>query len=339
MNITSSLLTVQPTQENLAADLADKIARIAGIARVAPQRIVPALVEGQRVNLIAFDPGNDFSILTWLEDHQSGPIEGLIVGGRLDAPTGTTLSVCGMPLPVHGRLRETGVGPFDESYFLRFETLADIVSFCRASGSDSKSSAKPEQTLPAPLREMGHADVCSPELPLARVSAFLLQLLPGAKPEQVKFSLGQLADVKIVEGNPVLTSSRGALVALLIGIAAFTVLQLVALLMLLSLLFSAIVRERFREIGLLRALGANANQVMTVILAEAGIITGLGGIAGLAFGAAVLAPFSWPAAPVLQIGAIIAILFSAALGVAGALLPAWRVRRTAPHALIHANGS
>jgi putative ABC transport system permease protein len=354
VNITSSLLTVQPTQETLAADLADKIARIAGIARVAPQRIVPALVEGRRVNLIAFDPGNDFSILTWLEDHQSGPIEGLIAGGRLDAPTGTTLSVCGMSLPVHGRLRETGVGPFDESYFLRFETLADIVSFCRASGTAGGASAKPQQSLPALPREMGHADVCSPELPLDRVSAFLLQLLPGAKPEQVKFSLAQLADVKVVEGNPVLTSSRGALVALLIGIAAFTVLQLLALLMLLSLLFSAIVRERFREIGLLRALGANANQVMTVILAEAGIITGLGGIAGLAFGAAVLVtfarslgyyfdllgvPFSWPAAPVLQIGAIIAILFSAALGVAGALLPAWRVRRTAPHALIHANGS
>ena len=143
----------------------------------------------------------------------------------------------------------------------------------------------------------------------------------------------------MVDGNSVLTSSRQALSTLLLGIAVFACVQLIALLIVISLLFSAIVRERHREIGLLRALGANANQVMTVILAEAGIITGLGGIAGLAFGAAVLAPFSWPAAPVLQIGAIIAILFSAALGVAGALLPAWRVRGTAPHTLIHANGS
>jgi putative ABC transport system permease protein len=49
-------------------------------------------------------------------------------------------------------------------------------------------------------------------------------------------------------------------------------------------------------------------------------------------------PFSWPPLPVLQVTALVAIAFSAILGVLGALLPAWRVRRMAPHALIHAEG-
>jgi ABC-type antimicrobial peptide transport system permease subunit len=31
-------------------------------------------------------------------------------------------------------------------------------------------------------------------------------------------------------------------------------------------------------------------------------------------------------------------VFSAILGLVGALLPAWRVRRMAPYALIHSNG-
>ena len=150
-----------------------------------------------------------------------------------------------------------------------------------------------------------------------------------------------------------LISSRQALSTLLVGIAVFTAFQLVALLILVSLLFSAIVQERYREVGLLRAMGAKPDQVMTIILAEAAIITGLGGLAGLGFGAAVLllfarslgfyfgllgVPFSWPPLAVLQAAAIVALVFSAILGLVGAFLPAWRVRRMAPYALIQSEG-
>jgi putative ABC transport system permease protein len=51
VNITSSLLTVQPTDQTLPVDLGEQIAGILGIARVAPQRIVPALVEGPSLSL------------------------------------------------------------------------------------------------------------------------------------------------------------------------------------------------------------------------------------------------------------------------------------------------
>jgi len=48
VNITATLLTVQPTDLSLAAGLEGRIAGIPGIARVAPQRIVPALVDDTR---------------------------------------------------------------------------------------------------------------------------------------------------------------------------------------------------------------------------------------------------------------------------------------------------
>jgi putative ABC transport system permease protein len=178
----------------------------------------------------------------------------------------------------------------------------------------------------------------------------LLQLSPGAKTEEVKFALAQLPDVKIVEASNVLTSSRQALSALLVGIAVFTAFQLAALLILVSLLFSAIVQERYREIGLLRAMGARPNQVMTIILGEAAIITGLAGLAGLVFGTALLlifarslgfyfgllgVPFSWPSTAVLELAAVVALAVSALLGLIGAFVPAWRVRCMAPHGLIH----
>jgi len=227
VNITSSLLTVQPTEETLPADLASSIGAIPGVAQTAPQRIVPALVEGRRVELVAFDPTKDFSVLPWLEQHIGGPVEGLLAGGGLAASLGATLSVCGMPLPVYGRLAKTGVGPFDESYFLSFDALAEVVSFCRGSPPTAKPAAKAENGAPPPVASMSHADVCTGDLRLDRVSAFLLQLSPGAKPEEIKFALSRMPGLKLVDGNGVLTSSRQALSALLIGIAAFTAFQLV----------------------------------------------------------------------------------------------------------------
>jgi putative ABC transport system permease protein len=351
VNITASLLTVQPADETLADDLAKPLAAIAGVARVAPQRVVPILVDGQPSNVIAFDPAQDFTVLSWLEDQQPRSIgaSDVIVGGRLAGGLGQTLSLCGKPLGIYGRLGKTGVGPFDESYFVTFDALTDLVAFCRGSGGDRAGTPGAGVGL-----EHAGANACPPDLQPNRASAFLLQLSAGAKIEEVKFALAQLSDVKIVEGNNVLTSSRQALSSLLIGIALFTAFQLTALLILVSLLFSAIVQERYREVGLLRAMGARPNQVMTVILGEAAIITGLAGLAGLVFGAALLMifarslgfyfdllgiPFSWPPAMVVQLAAVVAVAISAFLGVIGAFVPAWRVRRMAPHALIHQGSS
>src|SRR5437588_6147961 len=224
VNITASLLTVQPTDATLPADLAQRIAAVPGIARVAPQRIVPALVEGQNVNLIAFDPAQDFSVLSWLEKRAAAPVEGLIAGSALPNALGDTLSVCGMPMRVSGRLAKTGVGPFDDSYFVTFAALADIVSFCRRSEARPKSAAPANADEIPPVTGMRHADICSGDLELDRVSAFLLHLSSATKLDDVKFGLASLADVKIVEGNGVLTSSRQALSTLLIGMAAFTAL-------------------------------------------------------------------------------------------------------------------
>jgi putative ABC transport system permease protein len=127
-----------------------------------------------------------------------------------------------------------------------------------------------------------------------------------------------------------------------------------ALLILVSLLFSAIVQERTREIGLLRAMGAKPNQVVALVLAEAAMVTGLGGLGGLVLGFALLfafarslgfyfeilgVPFAWPAIEVLAAISAAVVVASAALGVAGALLPVWRVRRLEPFALIRGEGA
>jgi putative ABC transport system permease protein len=335
VNLTASLLTVQPTEQTLDAGLGTTIAAVPGVARVAPQRIVATRVNGQSANLIVFDPDNDVAVLTWLAEQRPGPLprDGLIVGAGMPGRPGEALEVCGKPLLVHGRLGKTGVGPFDNSYFLSFAALSDLIAFCRSAN------------VPA----VAHGEGCDPDLPPGRVSAFLVRLAPGARINEVRFALARLPEIRIVEGNPVETASRQGLGALLLGGAVFAAFQFLALAMLVALLFSAIVRERRREVGLLRAMGARPGQIMTMILAEAALVTGLGGLAGLILGVAALLSFarslgyyygllgvgfSWPPMPVLEAGALGALALAAALGLIGAVLPAWRAGHAAPHALI-----
>ncbi|MCW5738355.1 MAG: ABC transporter permease, partial [Enhydrobacter sp.] len=199
-----------------------------------------------------------------------------------------------------------------------------------------------------------HAGMCLPDYETGKVSAVLLQLAAQARPEQVKFAVSQIAGVKVVEGNALLTSSRQALRSLLVGVALFSGIMALAILILVSLLFSAIVQERTRELGLLRAMGARPNHVVAMVLAEAAMITGLGGLGGLVLGFALLfafgrslgfyfeslgVPFGWPPIEVLAGLSAAVLAASAALGVAGALYPAWRARRLEPFALIQGDGA
>ena len=337
VNLTASLLTVQPTDETLDATIVPRIAAIAGVARAAPQRQVRVAVEGRSFNLIAFDPATDFTVQTWARERRPTPmgVTELLAGGRVPGKTGETLSVCRRPMEIQGRLQRTGVGPVDNSYFITFEGLDFLAALCRQD---------------ADLKQSDHAAMCLPDYAAGKVSAVLLQLAPTARAEQVKFAIAQFAGVKVVEGNALLTSSRQALRSLLAGVAVFAGAGALAVLILVSLLFSAIVQERTREIGLLRAMGARPSHVVAMVLAEAGMITGLGGLAGIVLGFALLfafarslgfyfeslgVPFGWP--PIEALAAISAavVVASAALGVAGALYPAWRVRRLEPFALIH----
>lgn len=353
VNITASLLTVQPTAATLDAAVARSLAAIPGIEAAAPQRIVTTEIEGHPVNLIAFDPAADFSVMPWLGSRIPGPLtpESLIAGSRAAGRMGDIVTVCGKTLKVDGKLEPTGVGPFDNSYFLSFEALAALA----ASGSvpPAASASGPAKPGQARQSEGGNGDFCREGMPPGRVSAFLLRLTPSAKIDEVKFSVAQLPGIKIVEGNAALTASRQALKALLMGITVFAGAGLLALMLVLPLLFSAIVQERYREIGLLMAMGARPGQILQVLLAEAAMITGLGGAAGLAFGTALLllfarslgyyfdllgVPFFWPPFAVLLAGAAAVLLSSALLGAAGAFLPAWRVRRTEPYGLIQTPG-
>ena len=121
----------------------------------------------------------------------------------------------------------------------------------------------------------------------------------------------------------------------------------------LSVLFSAIIAERKRELGLLRAMGARRRQIMGMLLTEAGVATAIGGLMGVVLGLILMRvyehslvyhldrigiPFVWlDGATIGLIGALCIVLISLT-GAAGALYPAWRASGVEPYALMRSEG-
>jgi len=101
VNLTAALLTVQPTVETLDGRLVEELARLPGVARVAPQTLLrvpnPGGGHGGSVDVIAFDPGRDFTVLPWLA---TAPDRGLrrgdvLLGGRREERVGDSIPICG----------------------------------------------------------------------------------------------------------------------------------------------------------------------------------------------------------------------------------------------------
>ena len=369
VNITSTLLTVQPTDQELDIDLADRLRAIPSVGLVAPQRIVRAQVEGRTINLIAFDPTSDFTVQPWLPASQRLALTtgGALVGERVTgSKPGDSLTICGQALRVEARLGRTGVGPFDESYFVSFATLDGLIEawqrICHGLGIPISSAPdRPAPVIDGERAIAAHRHnllsgpaACLPELAPDRVSALLLQLAPGASAQQVMFAIGQIPGIKLVTGNAVFTTTRQALGSLFGSMAVFALLLLLGLLILISLLFSAIVQERYRELSQLRVMGARPSQIMRIILTEAAAITVLGGLFGLGFGASLVlvfartlgfyfetigVPFAWPPVSTTVLAAVVAVVFSALLGIVGAFVPAWRAGRLEPYALLKAEAA
>jgi putative ABC transport system permease protein len=323
VNLTPALLTVEPTPHVLEASTVEQIARVAGIEAAAPQRYIAAQLAGDAhahdADLIAFDPARDFTVLPWLAEKLDRPLAvgEVLVGARREQAVGSTVQLGGRTFTVRGRLGLTGVGPFDRGFFTTFESAADLV-------------AEPGQ-----------------------VSAVLIRLKGGATPEQVRFALAQVPGLKVVAGPSLYTSVRQGLTAVLSGAVALTLLVLLAAVLMVGVLYSAVLAERRRELGLLLALGTRRRQLLRLILVEAMLTTGLGGICGALLGGGLLllferslghylqsasVPLVRPGLAVLGLYALAGIALAACVGLVGAIVPAWRVSRQEVYDLVRAEG-
>src|SRR5262249_53542058 len=138
------------------------------------------------VDLVAFDPKRDFTVLPWLAagSGDSGrtlerPMQrgDVLIGARREETVGSQVILCGQPLTVYGKLGLTGVGPFDRSLFMTFDTATMVAEASRSPGQE-------------PL-----------DYEPGKVSALLVRLGSGARPEEVRFAIASKPGVKVVAGS------------------------------------------------------------------------------------------------------------------------------------------
>jgi putative ABC transport system permease protein len=336
-NITASLLTAEPTELTLDDAVLGRLERLKGVQRAAPQLIFRTDASGygrsgDLVDLIAFDPARDITVQPWLEQRLNRPMQpgDVIVGGRREEPLGGELLLFGRPLTVYGKLGKTAVGTHERGLFVSFATLGELRDVIR--------------------------QICGTQAALEpnRLSGVLLELAPGATTQQVRFAaLANFPGIKVVAGDTTLTSIRQGLAALLNGVLGLMAIMFVSTGLLVSVLFSAIITERRRELGLLKAIGARGSQVIGLLLTEAALATALGGIVGCVLGILLLRvyehslvyylermgiPFVWLGGSATAVIAVLCIVLAAIIGAAGALYPAWRASRQEPYDLIRSEG-
>ena len=336
-NITASLLVVEPTELTLAADTIAK-AGLASLGRVAAQKIVRVEHSGigshhESADLIGFEPDRDFTVQPWLSEKLNRPMQAgdVILGAARDGTLGSQLLIFGKPHVVYGRLGRTGVGTHERGVFMSFATLEALADAIGGHGS------RPEVLSPG------------------KVTGFLAELAPGATSLQARFAiLSSVKGVKVVAGDTTLSGIRQGLAALLDGIVALMALMFVSTALMVSVLFSAIVTERRGELGLLKAIGARRGQVLGMMVAEAVLATGVGGLLGVVLGVLVMrlferslvyylenvgVPFLWIDAPRLTAFAALAVVLACIIGALAVVWPAWRASRRDAYDLVRSEGT
>ena len=228
-------------------------------------------------------------------------------------PIGQTIRIADVPFQVKGILASRGVGPggasMDNNVVIPVSTASkrlfnrDYLTSIIAQLEDPARSAEAIASITALLRER-HG------------------IAPGAEDDfTVTSPEAQVAQVSEVGSTLSRVVLGVAVIATLIGGTVIMSLMLIA------------VSERRREIGVRRAVGASRRDILGQVLAEAALVSLLGGLLGvmLGVGGAVLVTTYANLPPDILWSAVGgAVLLSVVIGLVFGLQPAWRAANVDP---------
>lgn len=320
VSMKSALLTGEASIFYMDEGIMRNAARINGVKNISPQ-VFMTTAEGEccvigNAFVVGFDPATDFTVMPWLEEKVPEPFGEFdaIIGGLNPFEIGSSIHFYGQDLRVYGKLGRTGVGLYDNAIFITIETAYKM----------SEKSKNNPKVVPLNVER-------------GKISAVLVRLDVGAKPELVSFTISKNPAVKVITAGNIITSVRQNLIALFSGTLILSVVLIVANILMISAIFSTIINERRRELGLLRAIGARKDSIFRLIVYESAMLTALGGISGIIVGGAILRiyqrtiifnlkalnmPYIWPSLSSILVIALIAVGLSVTVGVVGAFYPA-----------------
>jgi len=229
----------------------------------------------------------------------------------------------GTKLTVAGDLATTGFQYIDNGAYMTMETAREIIN---------NSQANPETAL---------------TIKDDAISAVLVELAPEVLPERAQvFVEYEIEGVEAMSAQDVIGTVKKQLYVLLQAVFGLGVALWLITLVLIGIVFSMIVNERQREMGLLRSLGAKRRDIFTLITIESMALSLIGGVVGILAGGSVLMvlkgpikaafnlPTLWPEPMFIVLAAVTALVMSLLSGVVAVWYPAYRCSRMEPYAAI-----
>ncbi len=325
----SALLSGEPTQFLMDRSILDRVKAIDGVKNATPQLFIKptsfTCCFNVDVFLVAFDPETDFTVKPWLEKNLNRKLglDEIITGRSVPVIVGDKIPFYGTTFTVAGTMEATGMDFFDRAVFMSLD-------------SAYKMAEESQKRAIQPI-----------EIGRDKISTVLVQVRDDITPDRVAIRIEHdISGVKALVSDTIISTVRKQLAGLIKAILIISIILWIIVLLIMAFAFYMIINERRREIGLLRAMGANKGHIAAVILNEAAMLSSAGGAAGILLGYGLLfsfknlmlhylrLPYLFPSAPQLVTLTVVALFFSVVTGLLAALLPSLAVLRVEPYEAI-----
>jgi len=321
----SALLMGEPAIIWMPQNKLDEVASVWGVSRVSPQIFLQSLSNASccsvsEMFLVAFDPDTDFTLHPWLEEELDGELgRGEVIGGSyVSADAYDNIQLYGYEAKLVGNLEPSGTG-IDQSLFMTFQTARDIAE------SSLTTAQSPLEIMPG------------------SISTILVKVDDGVDPHLVALEITSAVEgVVPIESPSLFGNFRRQVTGLMDQMVYMEIVFLGLVAVLAAIFFSVVIRQRRREVAVLRALGADRKFVYVSLVTEVAVLALSGGILGAiiaSFMASMFGdfittylgiPFLFPGLSswlILVVSAVGLILLTVTLA---ALLPAYRMSQQEP---------
>jgi putative ABC transport system permease protein len=324
--VEGALLVGSPVKVWMPFSTVEKTGAVPGVATASPQLYVASIPDSPFCSapalfVVAYDPATDFTIQPWLETQISGGLkQGEAVGGAfVSVPSDKrSITLYGYDLALKANLAPTGTAQ-DQSMFVSFETARDLAR------------------LPGLQEAQGFA------IPDGSVSSIMVKVALGADAKRVAQEIGKtVSGVTPVNSPDLFGTFRSRMEGQRTGMLTILGVVMALSLAIIVAVFSMVVNERRREIGVLRALGATRGAVIRSLLTGTAVLALSGGLAGIVLSGLVLFffrnqlislfgfPFLFPSLPNLTLLVAIGLVVALAGVTLAAFIPAYRISLQEP---------
>lgn len=332
---TMAIIHVEPSLYRMDSSTVDHIGLIQGVARTSPQLYVTTVrapgLSASPVQIYGFDPATDFTIRPWVRQPYRASLQSgqVIVGSEVKGDVSSRISLFGHIYMIAGRLDPTR-STADHAIFLAMD--------------DAYALAATEGALPD----------AAPRITPGKISAIVVGIDGGENIDMTEIRMRRSlpSDIVVIARHFALTPAVQEVRGLPDLLNTLSIVVVVAAFPLIALVAAMVARERKREIGLLKSMGATRSIVIFLTMAESLLLALCGGITGVGVGffaftalnaqglldSALAVSFRAPQISETGFMALTAVLTVVAIGGASALYPAYANGTTNPYDAIRCEG-